>query len=273
MNSNILSITSYRILSSIIDSFCNEYSVFSLNQFKISSNSTYEEIEGNMLESIENEINFYFQSKVVEGEAQLNVFVKEIIRYFTSGFYSERIINQLKRKIYQTIQQTIKNIVNYKIKAGFELQLGKIDLNLINESEAYLYLRNNNSFKSMDIYQILLEEIAKITYSPIITEFVVVKYLSSISSDPTASIVTKEYLDDWFNEENAKIIKKNKQIFKEIDNKAIPTDFDENQLMLLSLFERPKENSFNQEQICETRSEAIEEDINMVIDDKSHDQF
>lgn len=224
------------------------------------------------MDIIENEITHYYQSKVVKGQVSFRSFVEDVIKYFSSGFYSERIITQLKRKIYNTIQQVFNKIVNKKIKTDFEEHLMILKTSHLRESEANEYLSNNpNTFKSMEIYHTLFERMTALTHSQIIIEYVIVRFMSSISSDKTASLVTKKYLDDWLNIENEKIIKKNKQIFKELDNRKIPTEFDEHQEMLLSLFKRPGIEAITQEQIYDNVSDPMEEDydddINMLSED------
>ena len=115
-------------LSIIYETFSDEYSVYLFNLSNIETNNYYEEIESNIIDIVNSNIKnmFYNNIKYInEDDTKLTLkkIIDEILKYFKNYFYSQRIINRLKKRIYSTVFDSLKNlifeVIEIKIKEIF----------------------------------------------------------------------------------------------------------------------------------------------------------
>ena len=231
-DSNIKYIIIEKNLSIIYETFSDEYSVYLFNLSNIETNNYYEEIENNIIDIIESNIKKMFYNNIHidnnDNKSLIKKIVDKILNYFNNYFYSQKIINKLKKRIFLTIIRVLKNLIfeqieiklkeiksnnNTNIKNN-ELNTNLIEINLnekyINELKLYLFEKKINVENNE-----LKKNIIKIN---------IIENIFEVLSD----------MDKWLEKEIKIIENTDKKILKELDKKNISSNYNNLQRYLLS---------------------------------------
>ena len=219
-------------LSIIYETFSDEYSVYLFNLSSIETNNYYEEIENNIIDIIESNIKKMFYNNIHidnnDNKSLIKKIVDKILNYFNNYFYSQKIINKLKKRIFLTIIRVLKNLIfeqieiklkeiksnnNTNIKNN-ELNTNLIEINLnekyINELKLYLFEKKINIENNE-----LKKNIIKIN---------IIENIFEVLSD----------MDKWLEKEIKIIENTDKKVLKELDKKNISSNYNNLQRYLLS---------------------------------------
>ena len=219
-------------LSIIYETFSDEYSVYLFNLSNIETNNYYEEIENNIIDIIESNIKKMFYNNIHidnnDNKSLIKKIVDKILNYFNNYFYSQKIINKLKKRIFLTIIRVLKNLIfeqieiklkeiksnnNTNIKNN-ELNTNLIEINLnekyINELKLYLFEKKINVENNE-----LKKNIIKIN---------IIENIFEVLSD----------MDKWLEKEIKIIENTDKKVLKELDKKNISSNYNNLQRYLLS---------------------------------------
>ena len=219
-------------LSIIYETFSDEYSVYLFNLSSIETNNYYEEIENNIIDIIESNIKKMFYNNIHidnnDNKSLIKKIVDKILNYFNNYFYSQKIINKLKKRIFLTIIRVLKNLIfeqieiklkeiksnnNINIKNN-ELNTNLIEINLnekyINELKLYLFEKKINIENNE-----LKKNIIKIN---------IIENIFEVLSD----------IDKWLEKEIKIIENTDKKVLKELDKKNISSNYNNLQRYLLS---------------------------------------
>ena len=219
-------------LSIIYETFSDEYSVYLFNLSNIETNNYYEEIENNINDIIESNIKKMFYNNIHidnnDNKSLIKKIVDKILNYFNNYFYSQKIINKLKKRIFLTIIRVLKNLIfeqieiklkeiksnnNTNIKNN-ELNTNLIEINLnekyINELKLYLFEKKINIENNE-----LKKNIIKIN---------IIENIFEVLSD----------MDKWLEKEIKIIENTDKKVLKELDKKNISSNYNNLQRYLLS---------------------------------------
>ena len=102
-------------LGIIYDTFLDEYSVYLLNLSNIETNNYYNDIENNIIDIIENRIKKMFIDNINKNNNDNNLLfiniVEYTLNYFNNYFYSKKIINKLKKRIYNNAIIILKYLI------------------------------------------------------------------------------------------------------------------------------------------------------------------
>ena len=219
-------------LSIIYETFSDEYSVYLFNLSNIETNNYYEEIENNIIDIIESNIKKMFYNNIHidnnDNKSLIKKIVDKILNYFNNYFYSQKIINKLKKRIFLTIISVLKNLIfeqieiklkeiksnNNKNIKNNELNINLIEINLnekyINELKLYLFERKINIENNE-----LKKNIIKIN---------IIENIFEVLSD----------MDKWLEKEIKIIENTDKKVLKELDKKNISSNYNNLQRYLLS---------------------------------------
>ena len=231
-DSNIKYIIIEKNLSIIYETFSDEYSVYLFNLSNIETNNYYEEIENNIIDIIESNIKKMFYNNIHidnnDNKSLIKKIVDKILNYFNNYFYSQKIINKLKKRIFLTIIRILKNLIfeqieiklkeiksnnNTNIKNN-ELNTNLIEINLnekyINELKLYLFEKKINIENNE-----LKKNIIKIN---------IIENIFEVLSD----------MDKWLEKEIKIIENTDKKVLKELDKKNISSNYNNLQRYLLS---------------------------------------
>ena len=223
-------------LNSINDTFCNEYSVYLLNLTYIETNNFYNELIDNITDNIESKIETLYKNLIIEEKLPENKVINEILKYFSSYFYTNRILNKLKLKIYSTVHFVLSMLLSNSINEKFKYFLRNLNINSLLNSGNLLKVTNN---LSTNIYQKLYEELKIFSYDDRIKNLIITKFSNENFSNQLVYFNLLQQVDKWFNEENDKMLKKNKKVEKEISRRNISYEFDEYKKILLSYSIKP----------------------------------
>jgi hypothetical protein len=225
-DSNIKYTIIEKSLSIVFETFSDEYSVYLFNLSNIETNNYYESIENNIIELIENSIKQMFNNNINKQSNDSKSFVKNIVdkilNYFNNYFYSKKIINKLKKRIYSTVIQVLKNLIFEQIEIKIKKLISNSKKNQNNQSENEDTLDNkyiNELQKYLSEKKIHLEinELKKI-----ITK--IPENLFEVLSD----------MDKWLEKEMQVIENTDKKVLKELDKNNISSNYNNLQRYLLS---------------------------------------
>ena len=225
-DSNIKYTIIEKSLSIVFETFSDEYSVYLFNLSNIETNNYYESIENNIIELIENSIKQMFNNNINKQSNDSKSFVKNIVdkilNYFNNYFYSKKIINKLKKRIYSTVIQVLKNLIFEQIEIKIKKLISNSKKNQNNQSENEDTLDNkyiNELQKYLSEKKIHLEinELKKI-----ITK--ITENLFEVLSD----------MDKWLEKEMLVIENTDKKVLKELDKNNISSNYNNLQRYLLS---------------------------------------
>jgi hypothetical protein len=225
-DSNIKYTIIEKSLSIVFETFSDEYSVYLFNLSNIETNNYYENIEKNIIEIIENSIKQMFNNNINKQSNDSKSFVKNIVdkilNYFNNYFYSKKIINKLKKRIYSAVIQVLKNLIFEQIEIKIKKLISNSKKNQNNQSENEDTLDNkyiNELQKYLSEKKIHLEinELKKI-----ITK--IPENLFEVLSD----------MDKWLEKEMQVIENTDKKVLKELDKNNISSNYNNLQRYLLS---------------------------------------
>ena len=148
--------------------------------------------------------------------------VDKILNYFNNYFYSKKIINKLKKRIYSTVIQVLKNLIFEQIEIKIKKLISNSKKNQNNQSENEDTLDNkyiNELQKYLSEKKIHLEinELKKI-----ITK--ITENLFEVLSD----------MDKWLEKEMLDFENTDKKVLKELDKNNISSNYNNLQRYLLS---------------------------------------
>lgn len=224
-DSNIKYTIIEKSLSIIYETFSDEYSVYLFNLSNVETNNYYEDIENNIIDLIENSIKTMFNNNINmennDNKSLIKKIVDKILNYFSNYFYSQKIINKLKKRIYSTVVYVLKNLIFEQIEAKIKETSNSrnnqpsININInekyINELQKYLSKKNNIN---IDINE-LNKSILKIN---------IIESIFDILSDT----------DKWLEKETQIIENTDKKVLKELDKNNISPSYNNLQRYLLS---------------------------------------
>lgn len=213
----------------INETFSDEYTVHLLNLSTIETNNYYNDIENNVINIVQNCIKKMFVSNIdmnnIDNKALIKSIVDKILNYFNSYFYSQKILNKLKKRIYSCVALTLKNLIfeQIEIKLTENLSIPKptnTDEDALNSSlnekyinELHQYLKDK---KSMNI------EINEL--KDILGKFNIIENIFEVLSS----------IDKWFNKEMQIIENTDKKVLKELKKNNISSSYNNLQSYLLS---------------------------------------
>ena len=217
-----------KCLGIIYETFSDEYSVYLFNLSNIETNNYYDEIENSIIDIIESNLKKFINNNInnysIDNNSLNKSFFDMTLNYFKSYFYSQRIINKLKIRIYMTVVSILKNIIFEKIDIKIiELITNKknmenniiIEVNLnekyINEIYNYLTQKKNTTIEIKELKQIIYK-------------------IDDIEN--LFDILLN--IDKWLENEIQIIENTNKKVLKELDRNNIPSSYNNLQRYLLS---------------------------------------
>ena len=222
-DSNIKYTIIEKSLSIINETFSDEYSVYLMNLSNIETNNYYENIENNIIELIEKGIQKMFNNNIDkqsnDNKSLIKNIVDKILNFFNNYFYSKKIINKLKKRIYSTIIQVLKKLIFEQI----EIKLKEI---LSNSQNNQSETDNNCNEKYLNELQKYLSE-KKINLEITELKKIVVKIKENIFE-------VLSDLDKWLEKELQIIENTDKKILKELDKNNISSSYNNLQRYLLS---------------------------------------
>ena len=222
-DSNIKYTIIEKSLSIAFETFSDEYSVYLFNLSNIETNNYYENIENNIIELIENGIKQMFNNNINKQSNGSKSFVKNIVdkilNYFNNYFYSKKIINKLKKRIYSTVIQVLKNLIfeQIEIKIKELMSNSKNNQSEIEDTLDNKYINELQKYLSEKKIHLEINELKKII--PKITE-----NLFEVLSD----------MDKWLEKEMQVIENIDKKVLKELDKNNISSNYNNLQRYLLS---------------------------------------
>ena len=222
-------------LNCITDTFCNEYSVYHLNLTYIETNNIYDELVSNIVDSIESKITDLYKTLIIEQKYSETKVINEIIKYFSSHFYTNRILNKLKLKIYSTVYAVLSILLTSSIKEKFKYSLRNLNIKLIYHSSNNI----NNGNINQSLYDKLYDELNIYSFDNEIKKLIINKFSNENFENQLVYFDLIKEVDKWFNKEKEKMLKKNKKVEKEISRKNIPIEFNEYIKSLLSFIKKP----------------------------------
>ena len=211
-------------LGIFLETFSDEYSVYLFNLSNLETNNYYDDIEENFLEIIKNSIKKLFKEKIVDNVDSnkesndveiIRKFKDKIINYFSSNFFTKKIINKFKQKIYLNIADILKQII-------FEYIANKV--NIYQENKNRININTN-----IQIEQKYILELKK--YLP--NDFNLEEKICEIESLENIFEIISD-IDKWIIKEMQNFKSVDKKILKELNKNNIPSENNILQKYLLS---------------------------------------
>ena len=216
-------------LGIIYDTFLDEYSVYLLNLSNIETNNYYNDIENNIIDIIENRIKKMFIDNINKNNNDNNLLfiniVEYTLNYFNNYFYSKKIINKLKKRIYNNAIIILK----YLIFDQIEIKIKEISLNsniISNESNIIKNDTNENHIKELQKYLYEKKNI-NIEFNELMKILKKIDIIENIFD-----ILSK--MDKWLEKEIQIIENTDKKVLKELDKNNIASSYNNLQRNLLS---------------------------------------
>ena len=241
-------------LGIIYETFSDEYSVYLFNLSNIETNNYYDDIEKNIIDIIEESLQSMFINNIninnnEDSSSQIKAIVDKVTHYFNNYFFSQKIINKLKKRIYMTIAATLKYLI-------FE-HIG------IKMNDILLYENSKNN-RQNNIIEIDLKE----NYIKELYEYLTQKKKIKIEFEEMKKIVRKlnvenlfdilTNIDNWLEKEMETFEDIDKKVLKELDKNNISSSYNSLQRYLLSFSVKN-----NWETICKIRTiENYHQNIN-----------
>jgi hypothetical protein len=226
-DSNIKYTIIEKCLSIIYETFSDEYSVYLFNLSNIDTNNYYEEIENNIICIIEDSIKKMFLSNINANEnnkSMIKKIVDKILNYFKTYFFSQRIINKLKKRIFSTIIYILKNLIFEQI----EIKITEIssDLNMKNNDK-------NNIIK-VELNEKYINQLKNYLLKKNITTFDEIKNILNKIDNIEIIFEILFDLDKWLETEMQNFENIDKKVIKELDKNNISSSYNKLQRYLLS---------------------------------------
>ena len=213
----------------INETFSDEYSVYLFNLSTIETNNYYNDIEEHIINIVKNSIKKMFTNNVdmnnIDNKTLIKSVVDKVLNYFNSYFYSQRIISKLKKRIYNCIIFTLKNLIfeliEIKITENFSNSKSTgIDEGALNNVSNEKYINelhhHLNDKKNMKVG---VNELKKILGN--------INIIENIFDALTS-------LDKWYNKEMQIIETTDKKVLKELKKNNISSSYNNLQRYLLS---------------------------------------
>jgi hypothetical protein len=217
-------------LGIIYETFSDEYSVYLFNLSNIETNNYYDDIEKNIIDIMEENIQSMFINNIninnnEDCSSQIKTLVDKVTHYCNNYFFSQKIINKMKKRIYMTIANTLKYLI-------FENIGIKINNILLNENS------NNNKLNN------IIENDLKEKYINELYKYLSQKDKIKIGFEDMKKIIKKlnvenifailETIDNWLEKEMETFEDTNKKVLKELDKNNISSSYNSLQRYLLS---------------------------------------
>lgn len=178
----------------------------------------------------------YEPNKQREESAWIKILIDDIIKYFSSCFYSSRILTQLKLRLYDRIYSCIKAKVTPDLINDFKNYIINKKIAITKEFKAKTYFElHPNTFKTDALYETLFNSISTQVIPQLVKEYCVVRYIIETGKAQGSILVGLKQLEDWICEKREKGFYKNKQIEKELKRKNIQCEFSEYEQEMLSM--------------------------------------
>ena len=228
-DSNIKYTIIEKCLCIVYETFSDEYSVYLFNLSNIETNNYYEEIENNIIDIIESSIKKMFCNNINvnnnDNKSLIGRIVNKILNYFNNYFYSQRIINKLKKRIYSTIIYVLKNLIFEQIEIKIKEILSNInnknsELNIIDVDLNEQYIKEIQKFLNMKSSLNIQNNELK-------------KYINKINENENIFEILTE-LDNWQKKEMESFENTDKKVLKELDKNNISSNYNHLQRYLLS---------------------------------------
>ena len=217
-------------LSIIYETFSDEYSVYLFNYSNIEGNNYYEDIEKSIIDIIEKSIRNifynYLNENVNDNNSSTKKNVDKILNYFNSYFYSQRIINKLKKRIYSTIIYVLKDLIFQKIEIKIKELISKQN---IKNNELNIIIENDLNEKYIKEFKEYYSEKNNIN----IKDNELKAILNKINNIDNIFEVLSD-LDNWKEKEMKLIDDNDKKVLKELDKNNISSTYNNLQKYLLS---------------------------------------
>ena len=216
-------------LSIIYDTFSDEYSVYLFNLTNIETNNIYEDVENNIIDIIETNIktmynNNNFNINSNDDKSLIKKIVDKILNYFNNYFYSEKIINKLKKRIYDTVIKVLKKLIFEQIEIKIKEIMSNSNI-IKNESNSIEVNLNEKYINELQLYlsndKINIENIE---LKKIIMKIKIIENIFDVLSD----------MDKWLEKQIKNIETTDKKILKELDKNNISSNYNKLQRYLLS---------------------------------------
>lgn len=190
-----------------------------------------------MIDIVESMItSIYEPNKKREDGTWIKVMIDDIIKYFSSSFYSSRILTQLKLRLYDRIHLCLKSKITQDLISDFKRYIVNNKISITKEFKAKTYFElHPNTLKANAIYEILLNSISIQTMTELVKEYCVVRYIIETGKIHGSVLSGLNQLEDWISEEREKSFHKNKQIEKELKRKNIRCEFSKIEQEMLSM--------------------------------------
>ena len=222
-------------LGIIYETFSDEYSVYLFNLSNIEANNYYEEIENDIIDiinscirnlwnnNINNNININININEDDNQSTIKTLIDKILKYFKNYFYSQRIINKLKRRIYSTVIHTLKNLIFEQIEIKIKAIIS--NLNKKNNQIDNIEVKLNEKY-IIEIEHYLSENNIKVgnEIKTILNKINNIEIFFDILAD----------LDKWLEKEFQNFDNVDKKVKKELENNNISSHYNSLQRYLLS---------------------------------------
>jgi len=265
-------------LGIIYETFSDEYSVYLFNLSNIETNNYFDDIEKNIIDIIEESIQSMFINNIninnnnEDNSSQIKTLVDKVTHYFNNYFYSQKIINKLKKRIYMSIATTLKNLLFEHI--GIKI----IDI-LLNESNNN---KLNNNIIEIDLKENYIKELYQYLSQKkkIKIEFEdMKKIIKKLNVESLFDILTN--IDIWLQKEMEAFEDTDKKVLKELDKNNISSSYNSLQRYLLSFsvktnwesirkirtIENYHQNLNDKEDIDTPKNDFLKSSINYFLDD------
>lgn len=263
-------------LGIIYETFLDEYSVYLFNLSNIETNNYFDDIEKNIIDIIEESIQSMFINNInnnnEDNSSQIKTLVDKVTHYFNNYFYSQKIINKLKKRIYMSIATTLKNLLFEHI--GIKI----IDI-LLNESNNN---KLNNNIIEIDLKENYIKELYQYLSQKkkIKIEFEdMKKIIKKFNVESLFDILTN--IDIWLQKEMEALEGTDKKVLKELDKNNISSSYNSLQRYLLSFsiknnwesirkirtIENYHQNLNDKEDIDTPKNDFLKSSINYFLDD------
>lgn len=244
-------------LGIIYETFSDEYSVYLFNLSNIETNNYYDDIENNIIDIIEESVQSMFINNIninsnEDSSSQIKILVDKVTYYFNNYFYSQKIINKLKKRICMTTATTLKNLIfeyigikmnDILLKENFHNNIIEINLKEDYIKELYQYLSQKKKIK------IEFEDMKKI--------------IRKLNVENIFDILIN--IDNWLEKEMETLEDIDKKVLKELDKNNISSSYNILQRYLLSFSVKNSWETIRKIRTIENYHQNLneEEDINL----------
>jgi hypothetical protein len=233
----------------------------------IEANNYYNDIEDNVISIVQNCIKKMFKNNVdmnninnINNITLIKSIVDKIFNYFNSYFYSQKILNKLKKRIYSCVVLTLKNLILEQIEI-------KITENLSNPKSTNIdegVLNNSSNEKYIDeLHQYLIDKknmnIDINELKNILGKINIIENIFEVLSS----------IDKWFNKEMQIIENTDKKVLKELKKNNISASYNNMQRYLLSFSVRNNWETIRKIRAIENQHQKLNKKNNQIPNNKN----